>query len=185
MNKLWIGGALLATLAAVYFAPDPDADSDSVSEPVRRSSAPAAALTTAGSTESSGAATLPSANGGLDLRIHARDAEADMGNLFGAAQTPPPVVAAAGKAAPEKRRRGAPPPPTKPQAPPLPFEYRGRWAGEASVAYFLQWNDRNLVLHVGDSVDNTYKLEQAGAGQLTFVYLPLNQKQSLAVGDVN
>lgn len=188
MKRMLIGAALLATLAAVWFAPDPDSDADRVSQPVARSGSRADAGAGAGSgaAESNPAqAKSGSAATGFDLRIHKREAGDDMGNLFGAAEAPPAALLASKPPPKPKAKPGPPPPPAAPQAPPLPFQYRGRWIDEGKVAFFLQFNERNLVLHEGDIVEQTWKLEQASAGQLTFVYLPLNQKQSLAVGDVN
>lgn len=193
MKRMVMGAALLATLAAVWFAPDPDGDTDDVSQPVVRSGGranpasgvpgPSVAGPAAGRTGTS--AQDETRVGGFDLRIHPREAGDEMGNLFGAAEPPPAPIVSARPPPRPKVKPGPPPPPAAPQAPPLPFQYLGRWIGEGKVAFFLQFNGRNLVLHEGEMVDQTWKLEQAGAGQLTFVYLPLNQKQSLAVGDVN
>lgn len=181
MNKYWIGAALLATLAAVYFAPDPDADSDAVSMPVRAASSGSSADAKA---VAAGDARVVGST--FDLRIQPRDEDGELANLFGtapaaAAALPTPLVSAKV----QKVKSGPPPPPPRPQAPPLPFQFRGRWVDEGKVAYFLQYQQRNLVLQPGDIVDQTWKLEQVSAGQLTFVYLPLNQKQSLAAGEVN
>jgi hypothetical protein len=186
MNNYWIGAALLATLAAVYFAPDPDADSDAVSMPVRAASSGSSAGARAGAASVGTAADARLAGSRFDLRIQARDEEGEPANLFGtapaaAAALPTPVASAKV----QKVKSGPPPPPPRPQAPPLPFQFRGRWVDEGKVAYFLQYQQRNLVLQPGDIVDQTWKLEQVSAGQLTFVYLPLNQKQSLAAGEVN
>lgn len=194
MNKLLIGGVLAVGALLVLFAPEPeDEGARPVVRPARNAEGQAARADSAAAgnaTSSSSAASLsnasnPANSSGIGnpyaLQIKPRE-EQDFGNLFAAAATPAPVVAVV-------RKTSAPkvvaPPPGPPQAPPLPFQYMGRWLQEGQVSYFLQLNGRNLVLRVGDTVDQTYKLEQASAGTLSFVYLPLNQKQSMAVGEVN
>ncbi|MEN9865344.1 MAG: hypothetical protein RL748_934 [Pseudomonadota bacterium] len=192
MNKLLIGGVLAVATLLVLFAPEPEDDTARpVVRPARNAAAQdnqAAAAHTdraagtsnaaAGAASLDNAGNLASAN---SLQIKPRE-EQDFGNLFAAAATPAPVVAVV-------RKTSAPQvvtlPPGPPQAPPLPFQYLGRWLQDGEVSYFLQLNGRNLVLRVGDTVDQTYKLEQASAGTLRFIYLPLNQQQSMAVGEVN
>lgn len=78
-----------------------------------------------------------------------------------------------------------PPPPPPPSAPPLPFRYMGRWVEDGKTHFFLSIGERNLVVHVGDVLENQYKFESVQAGQLRFTYLPLQQQQILAVGEVN
>ncbi len=74
----------------------------------------------------------------------------------------------------------APPPPT---APPLPYTVMGSYAhpGDATV-YFLTRGDRVFDVRVGDTIDNTYKIDSAANGQLTLTYKPLNIQQTLAIG---
>jgi len=73
----------------------------------------------------------------------------------------------------------APPPP---QAPPLPFTYLGRLDEDQDTTVFLTAGDRNLVVKPGDVIDNTYKLEQVTQSTVVLTYLPMNQKQTLAIG---
>ena len=74
----------------------------------------------------------------------------------------------------------APPPP--PQAPPLPFIYMGRLDEEQNSTVFLTAGDRNLVVKPGDLIDNTYKVEQVTESTVVLTYLPMNQRQTLAIG---
>jgi hypothetical protein len=73
-----------------------------------------------------------------------------------------------------------PPPPT---APPLPFGVMGSYTrpGDATV-YFLTREERVFDVHVGDTIDGTYKVDGAASGRLLLTYLPLNIQQSLAIG---
>lgn len=183
MSKYWIWLAAGATLLAVYLVPGPE--SDSISLPTKSAAVPPAASPQAASPQAPHLQVAQQSSapavGQPDLRIRPRDGQEDWGNLFGSAPPPPSLNAPVNL--PKTKIKPAPPLP--PQAPPLPFQYMGRMADGKRVAYFLQWNQRNLVLHPGETVDKIWKLEQAHGGVLTFTYLPLNQKQSLAVGDVN
>lgn len=77
----------------------------------------------------------------------------------------------------------APPPPPPPAAPPLPFEFIGRLDDSVRLRVFLLRGDRLHTVAAGDVIDGTYRLEKIAADELTLVYLPLNQTQSLSVGE--
>lgn len=85
-----------------------------------------------------------------------------------AAPATPPVVAL------------AEPPPVA-EAPPLPFRVLGRYEEEGRVTVFLQRDDQNLVVRVGDTIGETYKVESVAGSVLTLRYLPLNQVQMLDI----
>ncbi len=85
----------------------------------------------------------------------------------------------------------APPPapvvqliPPKPVAPPLPYSYLGSFveAGGKPV-YYLVRGDRAYDVRVGDTLDGLYKLDAAEKGRLLFTYMPLDERQSLGVGN--
>jgi len=48
--------------------------------------------------------------------------------------------------------------------------------------FFLAHGDRMIDARVGDQLDGVYQFESAAGGQLVFVYLPLNIRQTLAAG---
>lgn len=75
--------------------------------------------------------------------------------------------------------------PVAPQAPPLPFKVLGLYVEGNQTAVFLQHNDQNLVVRVGDTIVDKYKVESLSGRTLTLSYLPLNQQQTLDVGSVN
>ena len=85
----------------------------------------------------------------------------------------------------EEARRNVPPPPTPPppQAPPLPFAFMGKLVDDGNVIAFLVKDDRNYVVRRGDLIDGTYRVEEISEVSLTFSYLPLDLRQSLALGD--
>jgi hypothetical protein len=82
-----------------------------------------------------------------------------------------------------------PPPPPKPIAPPFPYVYSGsmRDAGEAAnagpVLLFIKAGNRNFIVRKGETVGAAYRLDDITEREAVFTYLPLQQKQSLAIGN--
>jgi len=73
----------------------------------------------------------------------------------------------------------------KPVAPPLPFKFLGRITDGDLVSVLLGTGDSDtVVVHEGDPVGSKYRLETVGADALTFVYLPLQQHQTLSLRSV-
>ncbi|MET3133423.1 hypothetical protein AAKU55_003713 [Oxalobacteraceae bacterium GrIS 1.11] len=173
MKKIILGGAAIATLLAVYFAPDDDA---SVVGP--------AAATTRERVTPAPAATLAAAALPAELQIHPRNEDEDLGNVFAkqswAPEAPKKMMAAPAPEAPAQATAKA-----AGGAPPLPFQFMGHFIDEGKSAYFLQADGRNLVARVGEKIDDNYTLDSVSGDALTFTYLPLKQKQSLVVGDLN
>jgi hypothetical protein len=52
---------------------------------------------------------------------------------------------------------------------------------ERTVWYLLA-GDRLIVASVGDVIDAVYRIDGADHGQIQFTYLPLDQRQQLAIG---
>lgn len=76
-----------------------------------------------------------------------------------------------------------PSPPPEPTAPPLPYTFVGSFApGGDPPVFFLSRGDVVVEARVGDRLDGVYQLESAADGQLVFVYLPLDIRQSLSAG---
>ncbi len=79
-----------------------------------------------------------------------------------------------------------PPPPVvveEPRAPPLPFRYMGQVDdGRGNRTFFLLRGTATLSVAVGETIDNTYRLESAETGVLHFTYLPLRTRQSFQFG---
>ena len=82
-----------------------------------------------------------------------------------------------------------PPPPPKPVAPPFPYVYSGsmRDAGDAAnagpVLLFIKAGNRNFIVRKGETVGAAYRLDDITEREAVFTYLPLQQKQSLAIGN--
>ncbi len=77
----------------------------------------------------------------------------------------------------------APPPP--PQAPPLPFRYIGKMIEDGKIVVFLARQDSNFAVRAGDRLGVDYQVDEIGPAAITLTYLPLGQKQTLAIGAVN
>jgi len=74
----------------------------------------------------------------------------------------------------------APPPPPVPTAPPMPFRFMGLMEdNSAEPAAFITKGDALYVVHVGDVVENTYRVESFNTAQVVVTYLPLQQRQSI------
>lgn len=158
--------ASLATFALAWFAPGPEAEIAPVAKRPRSPDAVA---------PSTAAPAVPrlAASGSRLLTIRRRGEEDDIEPAFVSRSWKPPkpkvvaVVAAAEEA---------------PQAPPLPFKFLGRYVEDGHAAVFLQERDRNLVVRKGDVIEGRYRVEAIADGNMTFVYVPLNQQQTLAIG---
>ena len=75
------------------------------------------------------------------------------------------------------------PPPPEPTAPAFPYAFVGRYSpGRDAPIFFLSRGDRVIDAHVGDRLDGVYQFESAADGELAFVYLPLNIRQTLSIG---
>ncbi len=183
MRKIVIGSAAVATLLAIWFAPE---DEGGVVGPAaattRERPAPAAPAQAALTQLAAAGGAAPPA--GPDLKIHPRGDDDDLGNVFAKQSWQPAApkkIMLAQAAAPAANSAAG----IAPGAPPLPFQFLGRFVDEGKAAYFLHADGRNLVARVGEKIDDNYVLDSASGEALNFTYLPLNQKQSLVVGDMN
>jgi hypothetical protein len=95
------------------------------------------------------------------------------GELF-PAQSPKP-------AAPSAAAKAVPPPPPAPVAPPMPYRVAGKVAHEGGTHVVLAKGDRVLLVHVGDTLEDGYRVESIGAQDVVLTYLPLNLRQHLPV----
>lgn len=85
----------------------------------------------------------------------------------------------------EARRSAPPSPPPKPQAPPLPFKYMGKLVEGERTLVFLTRADRNHIVKAGDTIDGDYRVDEVGEQSITLTYLPLGERQHLALGEGN
>jgi hypothetical protein len=76
------------------------------------------------------------------------------------------------------------PPPPVPVAPPLPFTFMGQLVENDQPQVMLVRDERLLTVRVGDAIDRNYRLESFKDRVLTFVYLPLDTRQTLNTGSL-
>jgi hypothetical protein len=181
--------ALLATLAAAWFAPAAD---DEVGNAPRSSRANSAQADDSGLAAAPKAAPRDRSTAAVPevLLLNRRDDDLDRQpeRLFVArAWLPKPAASAASGPLPPRplAAASAPPPPPVQSAPPLPFRVLGRYSDGGDTGVFLQFNSQNLVARVGDTLVDQYKVEALSATTLTLRYLPLNETQTLDLGATN
>ena len=179
MKKAVLGGAAVATLLAALFAPE---DEGSIVGPAtattrqveRVAVAPLAAATAAAP-----------ANRALAIEPRRALEDEEAATLFAKQSWQPetPKKVMLDQQAAQAARTVAAVDANAP--PPLPFQFLGRFVDEGKAAYFLQAGERNVVARPGDTLEERYRFDGVVQGSLQFTYLPLNQKQTLAVGDLN
>jgi hypothetical protein len=186
-RQRWLlGAALLATLLAVWWAPSEPQNDVVLSARVNKAAElgpnlPSIALSVP--TIALVSAAVNSASKVHVLAIRPREqieGEAPDAPLFAATQWAPTlVVPPATPPIQQEVVELTPPPPPPP--PPMPFRYLGRYQDAVQKVVFLQQNDQNLVVRVGDVLDGKYKVDSINATTLSLTYLPLNQPQSLDI----
>lgn len=178
--RVILGLALCATLLAAYFAPPQASEAVVLTE-----RASASRVTDGkGAVPVSPSRREPVAQATEVLSIKARDVDQPDDDATSVFASHPDAVPAAKVVRPETVPAPEPPP-VAVQAPPLPFRVLGRFAEGEDAGVFLQLNDQNLVVRVGDTIAEHYKVESLTGNTLTLRYGPLNQLQTLDLGGSN
>jgi len=177
-QRKWILGlGLAATVALVWLAPEDEA---SKARPASRTMLELATGGDAAKVRSTPAKTpLSSTLAMQDAQLEQvpRAETGAVADLFRSRTwfVPPPPP-------PPEPAKGPPPPPSEPTAPPLPFAFMGQVVEDQQVQVVLVRGDRLVTVRAGEKIDQNYRLESIQNGILTFVYLPLDIKQTLAIG---
>lgn len=115
-------------------------------------------------------------------------AAVDSLDIAGLRQNQPGVEPRAGQVFASKSWYVPPPPPPRappppPSAPPLPFTFVGSILnpGSDGPKFFVYKNDKLYQVEVGDVIEGAYRLDEADDHGLTFIYLPMNVKQTLRI----
>ena len=69
-------------------------------------------------------------------------------------------------------------------APATPFRVLGRYADARRNVVFLEQQDKNIVVEVGDTIEGQYKVEGISSTTLTLRYLPMDQVQTIPLGGI-
>jgi hypothetical protein len=81
----------------------------------------------------------------------------------------------------DRSARAAAPPPA-PTAPPLPYKVLGKMLEQGVWQVFLTREDDVHVVKEGDVLDERYRIDKIEPPALVMTYIPLNQRQALAIG---
>jgi hypothetical protein len=71
----------------------------------------------------------------------------------------------------------------RPLAPPLPFVFLGRYADGDGIQVFLGDGDQIHAVKAGDVIEQKYRVDKIDS-VVRMTYLPLNEPQILAIGDM-
>jgi Tfp pilus assembly protein PilP len=63
----------------------------------------------------------------------------------------------------------------------LPFRLLGQAQEGGQIRVFLQHGDQNLIVSTGDLIGRQYRVEHIDEQRVTFVYLPMNTVQHMAL----
>jgi hypothetical protein len=179
-RKRWfvIAGLMVSTLVAaawVHNAPD-DKSADIVAAVAEKTSSrtdsAASLVVEPGQRQTSASSGTPQVN--LD-RLTTRDAGAPVRDPFA---IPAPEVRK-----PVRGKATARAPAPAPVAPPMPFTYMGKLHSGPDTNVFLTQGDRSLIVHEGDTIDSIYRVEHVTDNDITLVYLPLGERQTIVIGE--
>ncbi len=165
-RRIFLALALLVTLLATFWPQPQDDGVVSVAARDKRVESRVATRSTSAKVEVPRLSTLPPPRLGL--------MQAD---LFPAQswRPPPPPPPPAPIFVPSP-----PPPPPPPVAPPLPFQYLGRWQEAGKEVVFLSQSNNVMKAQVGEVIAG-WRLEQVNPGTLTFTWTALNMQQLLRI----
>lgn len=76
-----------------------------------------------------------------------------------------------------------PPAPVVPTAPPNPFKYLGKQQSGSEIKVFLSEGEKTWVVQENATLGSQYRVESIRPPRLTLVYLPLNIRQDIVIGN--
>jgi len=76
-----------------------------------------------------------------------------------------------------------PPAPVVPTAPPNPFKYLGKQQSGSEIKVFLSEGEKTWVVQENAALGSQYRVESIRPPRLTLVYLPLNIRQDIVIGN--
>jgi hypothetical protein len=165
----WLWAGLAATAVAVGVVAWGEEDDAPAMAPVARSGRVAVPVA---------AAQAPSAIALERMTRPAFDASA-VARIASAWEPPPPPARPAPRSAAEVAAAAAA---AAPKPPPLPFRFVGRFDDGERPAAIVLFGQVTLVLRAGDTVERNYRVEEVGARELVFTYLPLKERQATELG---
>lgn len=86
---------------------------------------------------------------------------------------------------PPPQKLPPPPPPPPPAAPPLPFAYLGKKIDAGIWEVYLTRGDQTFIVQEQTVIEGTYRIDAIKPPLLSITYLPLNQAQTLTIGETD
>jgi hypothetical protein len=113
-------------------------------------------------------AAVAAADDGIDLgKLHRREASVPQHDLF-----------ARRNFAGEPRSAPVVNAPAKPVAPPLPFQYIGKWTQAGKTDVLVMRGEELVAIEAGQTLGE-YRVDKIGDSSIAFTYLPLKTRQTL------
>ena len=177
-TRQWLlGAALLASLAATFWAAQTGDDTAATAQPVAGSSRPAAvpaatavAKTAAKAASAAEVAQLPTDWQPVQRKVWAAPPDGQ----FAAWAPPPPPPA-------PREVKGPPPVPPAPVAPAFPYQIIGSLVQNGQTQAFLASPTRSLNARAGEVIDGQWRVDQVSATGLSLTWLPAQIKQQIAL----
>ncbi|MBI1891580.1 MAG: hypothetical protein HYS18_13090 [Burkholderiales bacterium] len=175
-RHILMGGALaIAAWLAIFGDKTPSGD---IAEPVARSSDDSSIRSSRGSGSESAATNDKTRREQPILALIPRQqliggarGEGRPYPLFGSQSwTPPPPPAP------------PPTPPPPPTAPPLPYTVLGKKVEDGKWEVFLARGEQTFIVREGSTIEGTYQVKSIAPPDISLVYLPLKQVQTLTIG---
>jgi hypothetical protein len=178
---LWCALLGVAGWLALFGDKSPGNSVAAASGPARTPAAPARAAALARPSDSNAAATMRPFMEALTSREqliaaapHAPASGADASltgqrDLFSARSWVPPPP--------------PPPPAPAPVAPPLPFAFLGKKLEGQAWEVYLTRGEQTFIVREGQTVENVWRIDKVAPPSMTVTYLPLDQVQTLTIGD--
>lgn len=76
-------------------------------------------------------------------------------------------------------------PSSAPSAPPLPFTYLGKKREDGKWEVYLSRGDQTIIAHEQSVIDKNYHVSSITPPTLLITYVPLNQAQSMPIGEAD
>ncbi len=73
--------------------------------------------------------------------------------------------------------------PAPPTAPPLQFKYLGKVIDGNQTKIILSQSGKNIVVKLGERIDDQYRFDAIDNEAITLTYLPLNVEQTLIINN--
>jgi hypothetical protein len=174
----WLRPAILAAAGAATFAAAFHFSSDEgVVQSVARTEDASSGKMSAGREPAQAAPATSAAPAALALPTRSKIEQSATKDPFAARGWLPPPPPPAPAPVVTVEAAAALPPPT---APPMPFRFVGLLEERSSKpAAFIAKGDALYVVHVGDVVESTYRVESFNSAQVVVTYLPLQQRQTI------